>query len=154
MLTDLLLGFVMVLIPMTAMSFSLLYLVDKYVDEDDENEPQGIKAKALDLLNSKWVSFGGGFYGLAALVTFFVIEALEVISFVSAATGIDYFIDAISISTLIAIFVESFTNMIDAIIWFTYWPDKTGIGNAWIWLIMAYAGYQLGEFLADQFTDD
>lgn len=135
---------------MTAISFCLLYFIDRHIDEDDDLDEDHLFS--LDFVHSKWVSFGGGFYGLAALITFFVIEILEVIDFLTAATDLDYFIEAISFSTLIAIFVESLKNMFTALTWFMYWPDIIDMGNGWVWLIMAYAGYQLGEYLSDHVT--
>lgn len=157
MVIDMLLALVVAFVPMAAISFAMFYLVDRHVQpEEEENgdEPATIRHRSLGLVHSKWVSFGGGFYGLAALITFIAIEAGEIISFLASATGFQYFIDAISFSMLVAVFMESIRNMITALVWFTYWPDQINIGNGWIWLIMAYAGYRTGALLSNHLAKE
>lgn len=102
-------------------------------------------------LHQKWISFGGGFYGLIALVTFCVIEAKEVVGFILSIEGWQTILDLLNLDTLISLFIASIMNMVDAFIWFKYWPDQIDMGNGWIWLGMAYGGYHFGRWLAEFF---
>ena len=108
--------------------------------------------KELQFLYSKWVSFGGGFYGLVSLLTFIYIELEQVFQFLLTVTGIQSFIDLLTIGTLINMIVESFINMITALLWFGYWPDIFDIGNGFIWILSSYGGYQLGAHLAQRYA--
>ena len=151
-------AFFLALVPMMILSFVMMTLTDRAVvttgdEPGDSNKVAKAELKKVSFLHSKWVSFGGGFYGLTALATFLFIETLEVVNFLKAATGINYFIDAISFSTLVAMFFESFKNMFTALVWFGYWPDHIRIGNGWVWIIMTYAGYQLGRSLSKAYVD-
>ena len=151
-------AFFLALVPMAILSFVMMTLSDRAVvttsdKPGDSKKAQKAELKKVSFLHSKWVSFGGGFYGLTALATFIFIETLEVVNFLKAATGVDYFIEAVSFTTLLAMFVESFKNMIIALVWFGYWPDHIDIGNGWVWLIMTYAGYQLGRSLSKAYID-
>jgi len=106
----------------------------------------------LLFLHSKWVSFGGGFYGLVALLTFIYIELKQAFDFFINATGLQYFIDFISISSLVGMIVDSFVNMIKALLWFSYWPDVFSMGNQFIWGIIAYICYRAGAKLAQVYA--
>jgi hypothetical protein len=99
------------------------------------------------------VSFGGGFYGLMALITFTVIEVREIVAFVASLDSFQALIDLLSINTLVDVLVNSIMNMVDAFIWFLYWPEQISMSNGWIWLFMAYAGYNLGRWGAEWVLD-
>lgn len=99
----------------------------------------------MNILHSKWLTFGGGFYGLLALVTFIYIEFKQIFEFWIAATGLQYFIDFLTIGNIIGMFVDSILNMLKAIVWFSYWPREIEMDNPLFWLLMAYAGYKLGS---------
>lgn len=90
-----------------------------------------------------------GFYGLMALVTFFVIEVREVFGFILRIEGWHTLTDLLNLDSLIDILIDSIMNMVDAFVWFNYWPDTIAIGNGWIWLGMAYAGYHVGRWTAE-----
>jgi hypothetical protein len=51
------------------------------------------------------------------------------------------------------VLVNSIMNMVDAFIWFLYWPEQISMSNGWIWLFMAYAGYNLGRWGAEWVLD-
>tara|TARA_R110002072_G_scaffold1780_9_gene14778 strand:- start:66455 stop:66979 length:525 start_codon:yes stop_codon:yes gene_type:complete len=100
-------------------------------------------------LHKKWVSFGGGFYGLMAFLTFSVIEVREVFGFIQRIEGWHTITDMLNWNSLKDLFIESIMNMVDAFIWFNYWPDNIEIGNGWVWLGMAYGGYHIGRWFAE-----
>ena len=108
--------------------------------------------KSLLFLHTKWVSFGGGFYGLVALLTFIYIELKQVMEFLLNATGIQYFIDFVSLNSLIAMIVDSFINMVKAAIWFTYWPKIFDMNNIFIWGLVAYLSYRIGAKFAQRYA--
>ena len=103
----------------------------------------------LDPVLEKWLSFGGGFYGLVALYTWLVIEWDEVWGFLSDLPGIVFSFDMGSlISLVINFFIESLMNFIAAIAWPMYWIGTAG--NPWVWIVVAYGGYWLGIKAAQQ----
>ena len=108
--------------------------------------------KDLLFLHSKWVTFGGGFYGLVALLTFMVIELLQIVNFLMSVNSLQDITALFSISALISMFVDSLVNMLKAAIWFTYWPDMIDAKNLVVWLLIAYLGYRLGVRLAKYYV--
>ena len=117
-------------------------------DDDYADDSKGEKKVANNYLHSKWVSFGGGFYGLMALLTFTVIEVKEIIGFVQSIESWDALIALLSIDTLVDVIINSVTNMVAAFTWFFYWPKYIAMDNGWVWLGMAYAGYTVGRWIA------
>jgi len=108
--------------------------------------------KELLFLHSKWITFGGGFYGLVALLTFIYIELEQMILFVLNATGLHSYLDLFSISAIITMFIESILNMIKAALWFSYWPDVFNMSNRFMWIVVAYLGYRIGAKLAQRYA--
>lgn len=108
--------------------------------------------KNLMFLHSKWITFGGGFYGLIALLTFIVIEFSQVVNFLIGVESWQEITSLFSISSFIAMFVDSIMNMIKAALWFTYWPDKVHSLNFVIWIVIAYIGYRLGAEIAKRYA--
>lgn len=97
-----------------------------------------------DYLAGKWMWFGGGFYGLAGLWTFAIIEIGEVVGLlVNPSLAVAAF-DGGLISAGIALLMNQLTNLLTALIWFSYWADD----GILIWLLVAYAGYWIGVELA------
>jgi hypothetical protein len=119
---------------------------------NDDRQLSKRNKKSLVFFHSKWVGFGGGFYGLVALVTFIHIELKQIFEFIVGATGLQYFLDLFTISAFIGMFIDSIMNMIKAAIWFTYWPDVFDMSNFFVWLLIAYLGYRLGANLAQRCT--
>jgi len=110
--------------------------------------------KDLLFLHSKWVTFGGGFYGLIALLTFIIIELTQLFNFLFSITSWQDIIVLFTLDSLIAMIVDSITNMVKAAIWFTYWPNKFNTENYIVWILIAYIGYRFAAKYALRYTLD
>lgn len=106
------------------------------------------KKTSSDYIHKKWMSFGGGFYGIVALFTWFVIEIKDIAEMVSNLGGLLKFFQNINIGLIVHIFIEGFMNFITAIIWPLYWSKQIATGQTWLWFIAAFVGYSLGLKLA------
>jgi hypothetical protein len=96
--------------------------------------------KKFDPLHSKWMEFGGGFYGVVAFFTYLLVELGEVRDLLLHFS--DLFRGGL-ISMVVQFFIESIKNFITAIAWPAYWLRRIP-GDPWLWVIGAYAGYWLG----------
>ena len=151
-------------IPMLGMSwflFSWLYNdgnVDRKADQKStkaqlksfgktfKKEGKSSDQSQVAYVYKRWAAFGGGFYGLAALWTFVVVEVSDAISFVFRFPGFaELFEDGI-ISFVVELLVSQVGNVVSAFVWFAYWPSETMI----LWVLVAYVGYRLGMELAKQ----
>ena len=103
---------------------------------------------SFDIVQAKWMQFGGGFYGCAALWTFLMIELQELIDLFSNFPGFATLIDNGLIDLIVSLLVNQFTNFITAILWFSYWGD--GGGAIAIWMATAYLSYLSGMTAARQ----
>ena len=108
--------------------------------------------KNLHFFHSKWVTFGGGFYGLIALLTFLVIELSQVYNFFSNLDRWQDVSQLLTLNALISMFVDSIVNMITAAIWFTYWPNELSSLSFWIVILVAYIAYRLAGVLAKNYA--
>ncbi len=108
--------------------------------------------KELVFFHSKWITFGGGFYGLIALLTFIIIELLQLLNFWLNITGWQDIVALFTVDTVIAMIIDSILNMIKAAIWFTYWPDKLNTDNYLAWILIAYIGYRLAGKYAKAYS--
>ncbi len=125
---------------------------DAFKDKKNPNRKLSkANKKSLLFLHSKWMTFGGGFYGLMALLTFIYIELEQTITFLIHATW-QSFVDLFTLAAIIGIIVESFLNMLKALLWFSYWPDVFDMDNTPIWFIAAYIGYRFGANLAQRYV--
>ena len=97
---------------------------------------------------SKWMEFGGGFYGVVAVLTYLVVEGREVYDFLTSEETIMATLAALGIGDLVQFFINSLMNFITAITWPVYWMGKTSYFSTWIWFLVVYAGYVAGQFLA------
>ena len=100
-----------------------------------------------DFWLQKWMWFGGGFYGMAALWTLLVVEALEFIDFVF---GLPRFIASYNgglVDLIITFFITQLQNFITAIIWVTYWDGRFSL----LWFLVAYLGYLGGRELSKKY---
>lgn len=97
-----------------------------------------------DYLASKWFWFGGGFYGLAGLWTFAVIEAGEIVGLIMNPSVVANSLDDGLLAAAIDLLVNQITNLLTALLWFGYWADE----GVLVWLLVAYAGYWIGVELA------
>jgi len=117
-----------------------------------ETKLSGKNKKELVFLHSKWITFGGGFYGLIALLTFIVIELLQILNFWLGVTGWHDIFALFSIEGVIGMFIDSIMNMVKAAVWFTYWPEHFNTNHYPAWILMAYIGYRLGGKFAKQYS--
>jgi hypothetical protein len=109
-----------------------------------KKKPKGSSKTHVDRVIGHWSSFGGGFYGLAALWTFAVIEVKDMVSFIFQFPGLDVLLENGLINLLVGIIVNQVTNAVSAFIWFSYWPSQSIV----VWVLIAYFSYWLGMELA------
>jgi hypothetical protein len=105
------------------------------------------------LLVNKWLNFGGGFYGLMALITYAVIEIKEIFGFFINLFDLNWsqVWRSVSIRMLVDLFVAAIMNLVDAFVWFKYWDRQIDMKNGWLWLIAAYLGFLLGARIAKKY---
>lgn len=104
------------------------------------------KSTSDSLLRTKWMKFGGGFYGVAAAWTLIYIEASGVIGVVlHPSTVPDMFSNGVGgfIAQQITGQVSTF---VDAATWFNWWPGRGH--DPVVWFGVAYAAYIAGLELA------
>jgi len=104
--------------------------------------------KQGDAAHRKWLTFGGGFYGVVALLTYAIVELGEIRDFILGLGGIFEMIRNLSLSVIINLFVGAFRNFVIAIAWPMYWLNEVRGQSFWVWLAVAYAGYWTGVRLA------
>jgi len=110
----------------------------------DAAESQLAEPPRMSAFHNKWLSFGGGFYGVVALMTYAVIELKEVRDFVADLGGLLAMLSNISLDLLIQFLINSFVNFISAVTWPIYWMSAISSSHIWIWFLLAYAGYWAG----------
>lgn len=107
------------------------------------------KKRKTNPLHDKWFQFGGGFYGIVALLTYAVIETKEIYDFFAAyASWVDMLAN-ISIGSLVGLIIASIMNFVAAITWPVYWLSEIHTEHVYIWMIAAYFGYWLGMRMAE-----
>ncbi len=108
-----------------------------------------------DAVHRKWLKFGGGFYGVVALLTYAVVELGEIRDFILQLGGLVELIKSLSLDLLINLLVGAVKNFLVAIAWPAYWMGEVHSGRIWLWFIAAYAGYWVGVHLAvRQFAEE
>lgn len=115
---------------------------------DPEQKKPTARKTSSDYIHKKWMSFGGGFYGIVALFTWLVIEFNEIAEMVQRFGGVVKFFQSINIGIIVNVFIEGFMNFITAIIWPIYWTKQISTEQTWLWFIAAFVGYSLGSKLA------
>lgn len=104
--------------------------------------------KEGDAFHRKWLAFGGGFYGVVALLTYAIVELGEIRDFIMQLGGVVELLKSLSLNLVINLVIDAFMNFIVAIAWPAYWLGEVRGPQIWIWLIVAYGGYWLGVHLA------
>lgn len=104
--------------------------------------------KPFDLVQNKWLKFGGGFYGVVGLLTYAVVELRDLWAFAMSFESIWMLIAQFGLDTLINLLVEALRNFIVAIAWPAYWLSSIQTQHPWLWFVLAYAGYWGGARLA------
>jgi uncharacterized membrane protein YqjE len=102
----------------------------------------------MNPVHNKWLSFGGGFYGVVGLLTYAVVELGEIRDFITQFDGLSSLISDITLDLFIGFFINSITNFIVAIAWPVYWLSDIRSDYIWIWFLAAYAGYWAGTRFA------
>lgn len=119
--------------------------IDASLKEIRKTEKES-KETSDSLLHAKWMKFGGGFYGVAAAWTLIYIEASGIVGVILHPSVLrDMFRNGI-VHLIVQQITGQVTTLIDAAIWFTWWPDK-GHGPI-LWFVVAYVAYMAGLNLA------
>ena len=105
-----------------------------------------LRKRGASFLRNKWMCFGGGFYGAAALWTLGVIEFTDFFSLVRDFPGFAALFEDGVIAFLLDMLTNQIGTFVDALVWFDYWPDASQSPLPWV--IIAYLGYWLGMKLA------
>lgn len=154
---DLLLAVATLGLPLAALSwflFSLLFETGEIGRDANRklisarvNELKKSAAKTPGVSNAlynKWMWMGSGFYGLAGLYTLVIIELRELFGFLANLSAVPgYFSDGI-VSFLIGFLTNQIGNMVQAFVWWGYWPADSVV----VWVLVAYLGYWVGVELA------
>lgn len=116
------------------------------IPEDAQPEPDNTQPARhkMNPVHNKWLSFGGGFYGVIAFMTYAVIELGEVRDFVANLGGFFQMLSNISLDLIIRLLIDSFMNFFWAMAWPAYWLSEISSSHIWIWFLLAYAGYWAG----------
>ncbi|MEM6485942.1 MAG: hypothetical protein AAF662_13290 [Pseudomonadota bacterium] len=110
----------------------------------------------IGFIQSKWTMLGGGFYGVAALWTLFIIETQQTWKFlVESARELlrgraPFPLEPVSIAT--DLLRNQIQSIVDAATWFLYWSSRSS--NIWIWFVVAYGAFRIGVLLASKTAAD
>jgi hypothetical protein len=155
---DLLQAIILLGVPMVALSwflFSWLFSSGE-IDRDDDHKVISTRLKKLkksvakkesqntNYVYDKWMWFGSGFYGLAGLWTFAVIEIAQFFGFIFNFPGWAVLFEDGLIGFAVNLLINQLGNVISAFVWFSYWPADSII----IWVLIAYLGYWSGVEMA------
>lgn len=154
-------------IPIALIAFALVmwagrkgYVIKKESDDLDEEienitnevlgENKSKENNSKHIVFDKWMTFGGGYYGIMAFITYIHVEVMDLYRAFAKFESFQQLLDALSINFLVGLIIEAVQNFVTAFTWFFYWDDVIDIHNGWIWLGVTYAAYSLGEKLAEQ----
>lgn len=99
--------------------------------------------KAHDsILHHKWMRFGGGFYGVAAVWTLIVMEVSGIVSTLLHPQQLEAMFNGGIIGFVVNLLVNQFLTFMSALTWFTYWSN--GHHDLFTQLAVAYGCYILG----------
>lgn len=100
----------------------------------------------VGILQKKWMKFGGGFYGVAALWTLIVMEVTGVVSAAMNPSSLLASLDKGIFMFVVDLLVNQLLTFVAALTWFTYW---NGHEDAFFtWIFVAYGGYLAGLNIA------
>jgi uncharacterized membrane protein YqjE len=109
-----------------------------------DTEPGQLESHKMNPVHNKWLSFGGGFYGVVGLLTYAVVELGEIRDFITQFDGFLSLISDITVELFIGFFINSIINFVVAIAWPFYWLSDIRSDYIWMWFVAAYAGYWAG----------
>ncbi len=113
-----------------------------------EMEPGQQESHKMNPVHNKWLSFGGGFYGVVGLLTYAVVELGEIRDFITQFDGLSSLISDITLELFIGFFINSIMNFVVAIAWPVFWLSDIRSDYIWMWFVAAYAGYWSGTRFA------
>ncbi len=101
-------------------------------------------------LLGKWKRFGGGFYGIVAMYTFFVMEPPIVVQLAQDLSQPANWSLGGLIAVLVAFVISSIMQFVSAAVWFAYWFDDTADEAIGLAAVLLYGGYVFSARLAGQ----
>ena len=126
----------------------------------DKNKVKELKKSLQDeswswqnMLISKWVAFGGGFYGVMAVLTYAVVECQEIYAFFTSEQSFLATLYAVGFGDVFDLFLNSIFNFITAIIWPVFWMKRIEVFPVWIWFLVVYSGFLVGQYIAKTRTN-
>lgn len=117
--------------------------------EGKEKKKQKKQAEKENFAIKKWMGFGGGFYGTAALFTYAYIEVGEVMSFIGKVLDLENWHIPELFDLILGFIINSFMNLLDALLWFQYFDLGSHSFAIPAAFLAAYAGYAVGARLAN-----
>jgi hypothetical protein len=126
-------------------SFGLHFIAYRkgWQDDNDEIKRNGKKDESdSNPLISKWLDFGGGYYGTVAFVKLVFIELADIRDFLLDWQGIDALVNQSVIGLIIAFFVEQYQNFVAAIIWPTHYLGRFSIFECFAFVAVTYMVYE------------
>lgn len=117
---------------------------DKKAGKEQPKKPIFHERSGGDFLHGKIMSFGGGFYGTMALLTYVLIEIVEIAGFLGKIVDLENWRLRFSIDFIVDLIINSIMNLVAAFIWFITLPDYIPMEEELIWLGAAYLGYLSG----------
>jgi hypothetical protein len=114
----------------------------------EDMEPGQQDPHKMNPIHNKWLAFGGGFYGVVGLLTYAVVELVEIRDFITQFNGFLSLFTDVTLELFIGFFINSIMNFVVAIAWPAYWLSDISSDYIWIWFVAAYIGYSAGVRLA------
>lgn len=102
----------------------------------------------------KWLDFGGGYYGVIAMIKLIFIEFGQIKDFIADWQGLDHFIDQIGIGMLVNFFVEQIMNFVAAISWPADYFGRFSFEQVVIFFVATYVCYEVSRKLARKKIDE
>ncbi|WP_156896288.1 hypothetical protein [Aestuariibacter salexigens] len=112
------------------------------------------KFKTGHSLLDNWLRFGGGYYGIIALIQLFFIELAQVRDFIANWPGLISFIDSLGIRTIIRFFIEQAMNVVSAFIWPTDYLQRYDVIQLAMLIGVTYFVYELARKAARYETSE
>jgi hypothetical protein len=123
----------------------------KYEYDEDGRWISG--RKGGDFFHGKIMDFGGGYYGTMSLLTYIIIETIEIFQFLGKIFTPGNWFANLGFHLIIDFIVNSIMNFISAIIWFITLPKYIDMDYGLIWLGLSYFGYYCGMKLTTMHGD-
>lgn len=101
-------------------------------------------------LLKRWMGFGGGFYGLVAMYTFFLFEPPIIFNFARGLIDPENWSIGGLIELAIGFIINSIKQLIEAALWFFYWFADMEALAIIITAVLLYVSYVMASRLARQ----